>query len=134
MLCSRSASLITSTRRSRPPATIIFRIVSASASVAEADLVQLGDAVDQVRDLEAEVLLGAGERVAGVLDRVVQQRGGERGGVQAEVGEDHRDGERVGDERLAALAALAAVLLLGDRVRALEGRDVGVGVLLARAR
>ena len=59
MLCSRSASLITSTRRSRPPATIIFRSVSASASVAEADLVQLGDAVDEVRDLEAEVLLGA---------------------------------------------------------------------------
>ena len=98
--------------------------------VAEADLVQLGHPVDEVRDLEAEVLLGPRERVAGVLDRVVQQRGGESGGVQAEIGEDHRDRERVGDERLAGLAALAAVLLLGDGVGPFERRHVGVGVLL----
>ena len=92
-------------------------------------LVELGDAVDQHRDLVAEVRRAAGvERVVGVLDRVVQQRRRERRRRHAELGEDRRDGQRVGDVRVAALALLAAVGLLGHVVGALDDREVGLGV------
>ena len=55
MLCSRSASLMTSTRMSRAIATTILRTVSACGRLAVLDLVELGDAVDEVGDLVAEV-------------------------------------------------------------------------------
>ena len=96
--------------------------------VAELDLVQLGDAVDQVRDLVAEVGAQPLQRVVGVLDGVVQQRRDQRRRVHAELGEDRRDGERVRDVRVAGLAVLALVLLLGDVVGALQQHQVGLGV------
>ena len=126
MLCSRSASLITSTRGSRAIAMIILRMVSASAAVAERHLVQLGDAVDQVADLLAEVGGQRLQRVAGVLDGVVQQRGDQRGGVHAEVGQDVGDGQRVGDVRVAGAAQLVGVPLLGHLVGPLQQRQVGL--------
>ena len=85
-------------------------------------LVELGHPVDQVGHLGAEVLVQRLERVAGVLDGVVQQRGDQGGGVHAELGADLRDRERVGDVRLAALAHLAAVHVLRDRVRPAQHR------------
>ena len=54
------------------------------------DLAELGDAVDQPRDVLAEQpldLLGRRERV---LDRVVEDRGDDRLVVELEVGEDAR--------------------------------------------
>ena len=75
--------------------------------VAELDLVQLGHAVDQVRDLLAELGAQLVQRVVGVLDGVVQQRGDQRGGVHAQLGQDRRHGQRVGDVRVAGLALLA---------------------------
>ena len=48
------------------------------------------------------------ERVVGVFDRVVQQRGGERLWPEPEVGEDLGDRHRMGDVRLTAAAQLAA--------------------------
>jgi len=50
----------------------------------------------------------------------VEQRGGDRLRADAEVGQDLRDGERVGDVRLTALALLALVGALRDLVRPLD--------------
>ena len=98
-------------------------------AVAVLQLVELGDAVDEHRDLVAEVGAHQVERVLGVLDRVVQQRRGERLRADAEVGEDLRDRDRMRDVRLAALAHLAGVRLLGGRVGALDEGDVGLRVV-----
>ena len=60
------------------------------------DLAELGHPVDQPRDVLAEQLLdllGRGERV---LDRVVEDGGGDRLVVELEVGEDARDLDRDG--------------------------------------
>ena len=61
----------------------------------------------------------------------MQQRGDQRRGVHAELGQDRRDRERVGDVRVAALAQLAAVALLGDVVAALQQPGVDLGVRAA---
>ena len=80
----------------------------------ELEPVELGDAVDDGGDLGAELGLEVlvGER--GVLDRVVQQRAGDRHVVEAEVGEDHRHAERVRDVGLARPADLLGVGGPGD--------------------
>ena len=96
--------------------------------VAVGHLVELGDAVDEHRDLTAEVLLQLGEAVGGVLDGVVQQRRRQRRRGHAELGEDRGDGQRVGDVGVAGLALLAPVGLLGDDVGPLDDGEVGLGV------
>src|SRR3712207_8927709 len=55
----------------RPPRSTLFPYTTLFRSE---DLVELGEPVDDERDLGAEVALQRGDRVAGVLDRVVQQR------------------------------------------------------------
>ena len=74
-----------------------------------------------------DVLVGDG----GVLDRVVQQRGGDRDVVEAEVGEDQRDPERVGDVGLTRAADLLGVGVAGDVVGLLDQRGVAAAVALA---
>ena len=68
----------------------------------------------------------------GVLDRVVQQRGRDRDVVEAEVGEDHRDADRVGDVRLAGAADLLGVGPPGHPVGPLD--EVGVGLAVPGSR
>ncbi len=97
---------------------------------AEHDLVEFGDAVDEVRDLFTELGGELLERVPGVLDGVVEQCRDEGRGIHAEFGEDRRDRQRVGDVRIAGLALLAGVPFLGDVVRALQLREVGLGIQL----
>ena len=99
--------------------------------VAVLDLVELGDAVDHLRHLLAELLAAPFEGVGRVLDGVVQQRGDERGLGHADAGEDRGDGERVGDVPVAALAHLGAVHGLGGEVGPLEQRQVGLGMVRA---
>ena len=99
----------------------------------ELDALELGDAVDDRRDLGAEVGLDVGERDLGVLDGVVQQRGGDGDLVEADVGDDAGDGERVVDVALTARAQLAAVRLGGDLVGAVDRRDRRLGMALAVA-
>ena len=103
----------------------------ALGGVAEDHLVELGDAVDQMADLDAEVGGQRLQRVAGVLDGVVQQRGDQRGGVHAEFGEDVRDRQRMGDVGVTGAAELVGVAQLGDLVGALQDRQVGLRVDLA---
>ena len=77
MLCSRSASLMRTTRMSSAIARNIFRMFSACCCswLWVLNLRQLGDAVDEVGDLGPEALLDVGEAVLGVLGDVVEQRG-----------------------------------------------------------
>ena len=75
MLCSRSATLITSTRGSRAIAVIILRMVSPSAALPSTTRSSLVTPSTRWRDLFAEFLGQLLERVPGVLDGVVQQRG-----------------------------------------------------------
>ena len=106
-------------------------MVSPSAAVPSVDLVELGDPVDEVADLGAELLGQRLQRVAGVLHGVVQQRGDQRGGVHLELGQDVGDGQRVGDVGVTGAAHLVGVALLGDLVRALQQRQVRLRVDLA---
>ena len=89
---------------------------------------ELGDAVDQVGHRRAEVALDVGEGEPGVLDRVVQEGGGEGDVVEAEVGDDRGHRERVGDVGLTGLAALAAVGVVGDLVGPGDERRRRLGV------
>ena len=91
---------------------------------AEAHLVELGDAVDELGDGGAELgrdLLGS---ELGVFERVVQDRRDDRLGVHAELGEDAGDGDRVRDVGLAALARLPFVGERADFVSAAHARDL----------
>ena len=75
----------------------------------ELEPVELGDAVDDRGDVGAELALDVVRRDGGVLDRVVEQGGGDRDVVEAEVGEDQRHPDRVGDVGLTRAADLLAV-------------------------
>jgi len=60
-------------------------------------LLQFGDAVYQVAHLLAELLAHLIKGHLGVLDGVVQEGGGQRGGLGAEFGQDQGDGKRAGE-------------------------------------
>ena len=110
-LCVRSASLTRITRRSRTIASSILRKLSACASsrFLKLDLVELGDAVDDLGDVVAEARrdLVLGDRR--VFDDIVQDRADDRVGVEVQVGEDLGRGHRVRDVGFAAEALLALV-------------------------
>jgi hypothetical protein len=99
----------------------------------ELDALELGDAVDDRRHLVAEVGLDVGERDLGVLDRVVEEGGGHRDLVEADVGDDAGDGQRVVDVALAARAQLAAVGLGRHLVGAVDRGDRRLRVAAAVA-
>jgi hypothetical protein len=75
---------------------------------------QLGDPVDQLGDLLAELLADLGQAGAGVLDRVVQQRRAERLRVEPHPGADLRHPDGVGDELVARAAQLVRVAIAGE--------------------
>ena len=78
-------------------------------AAAELDVIELGDAVDQLGDVGAEALGDFVLRGRRVLDDVVQDGGDDRRRIQVQVGEDVRDGDRMRDVGLAAQALLALV-------------------------
>ena len=127
MLCSRSASLTRMTRTSRVIASSILRNDSACDLLArrEAQLVELGQAVDEVGGRRAEALdqLGLGD--AAILHRVVHQRGHDRLRVELPFGAQARDGDRVRDVGLARGAELAEVRFVGEAVGVAHASDVG---------
>jgi hypothetical protein len=97
-------------------------------TAAELELVELGEPVDDPRDLVAELPLDVAEADRGVLDRVVEEGGGQGGGVQTEVGEDRGDGDGVLDVGVTRLAD-GALVRLGRHlvgVADLGGRGLGV--------
>ena len=95
----------------------------------ELEPVELGETVDDPRDLGPEVLVDHVDGHVGVLDGVVQQRGLQRRGVEPQVGKDvgHRD--RMRDEVLAGLPLLPLVRGLRERVGARDLLRVGLRVV-----
>ena len=75
----------------------------------EVDLRELRDAVDQLGDLDAELLLDLVGRRERVLDDVVQQPGADARGIEAQVGEDAGHAYRVHDVGLPGLSRLPGV-------------------------
>ena len=75
----------------------------------ELQAVELGDAVDDQGHGRAEVTLDDLRGHPGVLHGVVQQGGGHRLGVEAQVGDDAGHGDGVGDVGLARAPQLAGV-------------------------
>ena len=82
----------------------------------------LRHAVDEQRDARAERLADLRERHGRVLDDVVQERGGEHLLAVAAPREQPGDADRMGDVGLPVLAPLAAVRVLGERVRVAHER------------
>ena len=90
-----------------------------------------GDAFDKPGDFRAEALLDAGDGIFRVLDGVMEQRGGKRGGVEAHIGKDVGDFEEMGQIRIAGAAKLVAVALGGDFVGAAHHPGIFRGAVLA---
>ena len=103
----------------------------ALGGAAQGHLVEFGHPVDEMTDLAAEIVGQRLQRVAGVLDGVVQQRGDQGGGVHAELGEDIGDRQRMGDVGVTRTAQLIGVALLGDIVGPLQNGQVGLGMELS---
>ena len=96
----------------------------------ELDSRQLGDALDERRDVVAELRADLLDRRGRVLDDVVHEPGGEGRLVAPELRQDLRHADRVEDEVLPAPALLALVCLAGEPVRALEQVPIDRGVVL----
>ena len=115
------------TRTSRVIASSILRNDSAcdSSRVEKLQLVELGEAVDEVGGRRAEALdqLGLGD--AAVLHRVVHQRRHDRLRVELPLGAQAGDRDRMGDVGLAAGAELAEVRFVGEAVGVADAPDVG---------
>src|SRR5712691_6400669 len=77
-------------------------------------------AFDEMGDIGAKALLDAGDGILGVFDGVMENRGGERGGIEAHVREDVGDFEEVGQVRIAGAAELVVMALRGDFVGAAD--------------
>ena len=87
-----------------------------------AELRQLGDAVHELGDFGAEPVLYVGQGEVRVFGDVMQDGGGDRDRIDADVGEDLRGSQRVGDVRLAADAGLG-VMGLCRQVKSLPERS-----------
>ena len=90
---------------------------------------ELGDAVHQIGDLLAEILLDVLIGDQRVLDRVVQQRGDDGGHVELELGQDGGHFQRMGEIGIARGAELLAMRGHGIDIGLVEQRLVGVGVI-----
>src|SRR4029077_2460015 len=80
--------------------------------------------VDQLGDFLAELGPDLIEAGGGVLDRVMEQGGAERLGIEAHAGADLGDADRVGDELVSRVAHLVGVALAGELEGALDGGAV----------
>src|SRR5690606_18126223 len=91
------------------------------------NVVELGDAVDQLGDIGAKALgkLVLGSR--GVFDHVVQDRGDDGRRVHMQIGEDVGDGDRMRDVGLAAQALLALVGLGAEFISVADPVDLRGG-------
>jgi hypothetical protein len=89
-------------------------------AILEADLIELGDAIDDLRHVVPEALLDVGLRDRRVLDHVVQDRPHDGVGVEVQVGEDHGRCHGMRDVGLARDARLA---LVGGRPELSRGAD-----------
>ena len=87
-----------------------------------------------VADVLAEHLVDLGAGGGGILDRVVQQRRGDGGVVELEIGQDRRDFERMREIGIAGGTLLLAMRLHGIDVGAVEQRLAGLRDCIACTR
>ncbi len=106
------------------PVVLRLRVLAAL----ELNARQLGDALDQGRDLVAELRANLVDIGVRVLDDVVQQRSRERRLVQLQPGEDLRRPPRMVDELLSRGARLPRVRMRGEVE--CPGEQLAVGVRL----
>ena len=90
----------------------------------EVELLELGEAFDQRADVVPEHLVDLGAGGRGVLDGVVQQRSGDGGVVELQIGQDRGDFERMGEVGVAGRTLLLAMRLHGVDIGAVEQRLV----------
>ena len=95
----------------------------------EVQPLELGQPLDQLAEVGTEQFVDLLPRRAGVLDRVVQERDGDRGLVHVHVGQDRRHFERVREIRIAGCALLVAVLLHGVDIGLVEQGLVDFGLV-----
>ena len=81
--------------------------------MAKVNFADLGDALDDVRDLLAKFLADVNDRDRGVFDRIMQQPGGDGDRVHLHFGKNKRYFERMNQVRLARGAGLAFMNLQG---------------------
>ncbi len=93
------------------------------------DLGKLGHPVDQPRHLGSEMLLDVLDRRQRILDRVVEQRGGDGLLIELEIGHQPGDFDRMAEIGIAAGADLRAMFLHGVDIGAVEQRLIGIGVV-----
>ena len=98
----------------------------------EVDFADLGDALDDVRDLLAEFLADVDDRDRGVFDRIMQQAGGDGDGIHLHFGQHQRDFERMDEVGLAGGAGLSGVMLLGKFVGFADELQIVVGAVGSR--
>ena len=96
-------------------------------AVGELDLVDLGDALDDVGDLFAECCRDFFAGDGGVFDGVVEQTGGDGSGVKLHLGEDFGDLERMDDVGLAGGAHLSVVVVDAELPGLFDGREIFAG-------
>ena len=84
------------------------------------DARQLGDAVDQIGDLDAEEIGKLVDRRASVLDGVVKDRGDDGRRVELQVGQNARDFDGMREIGIAARPHLTAMLLHGVDIGAVD--------------
>jgi hypothetical protein len=99
-------------------------------AVRELDFVEFGDAFDDVSDLLAEALFDFLGGDIGVFDGVVEEAGGDGGGVHLEFGEDEGDLEGMDGVGLARGALLAFVLLEAELPGLADDLEVVAGAVL----
>ena len=90
----------------------------------EIDLADLGDALDDVRDLLAKFLADVDDGDRGVFDGIVQQAGGDGDRVHLHLGQNQRHFERMHQIRLARGAGLAFMMLEGVVVGFLDDGEI----------
>ena len=135
MLCSRSASLTSSTRTSSEIASSSLRRFSACSAFLETRssfLILVSPSTSSPISSPNSSSISCARR-GGVLDRVVQQRHRDRRLVEMHVGEDRGDFERMGEIGIAGGALLLAMLLHGIDIGLVEQRLVDVGLVALNA-
>ena len=93
------------------------------------ELGELGHPVDQPRDFLAEQVLDILDGGAGVLDGVVQERRRDRGAVEAELGQNAGDLDRMREIEIARRPDLGAMRLHRENISAIQKVFVDIGII-----
>ncbi len=99
----------------------------------EIEPLQLGQPLDQMADIVAEQLIDFGPGGSGILDGVMQERGGDGRIIELEFGQDRGDFQRMREIGIARGTLLLAMGLHGVDVGAIEQCLIGFRIVPAHA-